>query len=147
MFSRFCNFSVPANKCIWRKNLQYTVLYRSRGGVVERELFVMYFYVKWNRDCTVRYNDFSKLVLPGLWWLQNLILRRIYKKNVFFVFLSRFVRVLTSKFANNASLIFQKFQTQCGYQKTLNLMLILNPSKKLQNNSCEKVINEKVTEK
>jgi len=34
-----------------------------------------------------------------------------------------------------------------GYQKTQDLVMISNPFKKLQKNSCEKVINEKVTEK
>ncbi len=39
----------------------------------------------------VGYNDFNNLVLPGRWWLQNLILRHICKKS-FYVFFSRFVR-------------------------------------------------------
>ncbi len=33
--------------------------------------------------CTVGYNDFNNLVLPGRWWLLNLILRHIYKKTNF----------------------------------------------------------------
>ncbi len=32
------------------------------------------------RICTVGYNDFNNLVLPGRWWLLNWILRHIYKK-------------------------------------------------------------------
>ncbi len=67
--------------------------------------------------------------LLGPRWLQNVVLRHIYRKNY------RFFQP------------FLKFKNAIWCKKTQNFMLISNPLKKLQNIPCKKVINKKVTEK
>ncbi len=52
--------------------------------------------------CTLGYYDFYILILPGHWWLQNLIPRHIYKRS-FSIFSSRYVRY--AKFVKSANMI------------------------------------------
>ncbi len=47
-----------------------------------------------HEDCAIGYNDFNILVVLDRWWLQDFILRLIYKKN-FVHFSSCFVWILT----------------------------------------------------
>jgi hypothetical protein len=75
------------------------------------------------------YNDFNNLVLPGHWWLQNLILRHIYKKK-FSLFLSRFCPRLQILSKLLIWFIFF-FKNAIRVSKKQNLMGISNPLKKL----------------
>ncbi len=60
--------------------------------------------------CTIGYNDFSNLVLSGrFWWLQNLILRHIYKKK-FSGFAQLFGLCLPSKFVKKVLIWAKKLQ-------------------------------------
>jgi len=72
------------------------------------------------------HNNFNILVLPGRCWLQNWILRHIYK-NVF-----RFFSHSVVKRANMTPKTFVNPNCNThGYQKMQKLMLISNPLKKV----------------
>ncbi len=83
------------------------------------------------------YNDFNNLVLPGSWWLQNLILRHNYK--IGFSFFKPFRPRLTSKLAKK--LILKKilfFRTVISVPKNAEFDADFESVEKFAKNACEK---------
>ncbi len=71
----------------------------------------------------------NTLLSPCRWWVQHLALRHICKKQDF-------------QFFSAASSAFKVYDS-----KSADLVLILNPLKKLQKTHVKKVVNKKVSEK
>ncbi len=94
--------------------------------------------------CTLEYNDFNKLVLPGRWWLQNLILRHNYKKK-FSCFFEPFCPRLQSEYVKSTNMIKKNFKYAIKALKRQNLMPIWICWKSCKN-SRKKDFSEKVIE-
>jgi hypothetical protein len=97
----------------------------------ERIMYVLYMYSR-------VYNYFTNLVPPGRWWLQNLILRHIYKKKF-----QPFRLRLHSKSVKSANMTKKNFALGNMGIKKQSLMLISNTLKTLLKISWEKSYQRK----
>ncbi len=92
------------------------------------------------RQKYVGHSNFNNLILLGRWWLKNLILSHIYKKNpVFWAISSAFAFKVCNKCCCDQKNKFSS-KEQYGYQKPQNLMLISNPLKK-----CKKLMRKQLS--